>query len=142
MINSRVLNEKIKAQKEITNQRFADSEKAVAAALAAQEKATAAAFAAAKEAVIKAEISQQRVNESQNEFRGQLKDQNAATERNMMPRAETELLVREIRSSIQDLQKSRDTITGKSMGIANLTSSVYAFIFAIAAIAAIAGHFL
>ena len=48
---------------------------AVDAALAAAEKAVAAALIAAKEAVTKAETAQQRTNENQNEFRGQLRDQ-------------------------------------------------------------------
>ena len=72
--------------KRISENRTAD-QVAVSAALAAAEKAVAAALTAAKEAVSKAEISQQRTNEGQNEFRAQLKDQ-AST---LMPRAEYRL---------------------------------------------------
>lgn len=70
---------------------------AVAAALSAAEKAVAAALAASEKAVSKAETAQQRVNEGQNEFRGTLKDQ-AAT---LMPRTETESIVRELRGLIE-----------------------------------------
>lgn len=75
---------------------FDAQETAVNAALVAQEKAVAAALAASEKAVNKAEIAQQRVNETQNEFRGSLKDQ-ANT---LMPRLETENIVREIRGLV------------------------------------------
>lgn len=71
-------------------------ETAVTAALAAAEKAVSAALAASEKAVVKAEASQQRVNETQNEFRGTLADQ----AKNFMPRIETENLVRELRNLI------------------------------------------
>lgn len=76
--------------------RFAASEIAVNAALVAQEKAVAAALAASEKAVNKAETAQAGVNATQNEFRGQLKDQ-AATQ---MPRSEAENLFRELRGLI------------------------------------------
>lgn len=76
--------------------RFEASETAVNAALIAQEKAVAAALAASEKAVDKSEIAQKAVNEGQNEFRATLKDQ-AAT---LMPRSETENLVRELRGLI------------------------------------------
>jgi len=75
---------------------LATAEKAVAAALAAAEKAVAAALESAEKAIAKAEASQQRVNETQNEFRGTLRDQ----ARELMPRNETENLVRELRTLI------------------------------------------
>lgn len=68
-------------------------ETAVNAALAAAEKAVAAALAASEKAVNKAELAQGNVNETQNEFRGTLRDQ-AQT---LMPRAEAENLIRELR---------------------------------------------
>lgn len=71
-------------------------ETAVAAALAAAEKAVAAALVASEKAVNKAEAAQQRVNETQNEFRGTLSDQ----AKNFMPRIETENLIRELRNLI------------------------------------------
>jgi hypothetical protein len=53
------------------------AEKAITAATAAAEKAVLAALAATDKAATKAEESQVRVNEGQNEFRAQLKDQAA-----------------------------------------------------------------
>jgi methylase of polypeptide subunit release factors len=71
-------------------------QRAVEAALAAAKEAVAAALAASEKAVNKAEVAQQHVNEGQNEFRATLKDQ-AAT---LMPRGETENLIRELRGLI------------------------------------------
>ncbi len=88
--------------KELIEQRFAANEKAMSAALAAAEKA-----------VDKAEQAQQRVNITQNEFRGTLKDQAA----DLMPRAETESLVRELNGKIDDLKKSRDETGGHRSGV-------------------------
>jgi hypothetical protein len=70
---------------------------AVIAALASAEKAVAAALAASEKAVAKAEVNQAAVNEGQNEFRGALRDQAAS----LMPRAEVESLIREIRVLIE-----------------------------------------
>jgi hypothetical protein len=78
-------------------QRFEAQEKAVDTAMVAAEKAVNAALAAAKEAVNKAEISQDKRNLEQNEFRGQLKDQ-AAT---LMPRAEYETNHAQVRELIE-----------------------------------------
>lgn len=69
---------------------------ATSTALTAAEKAVAAALSASDKAVDKSEIAQKGVNETQNEFRGTLRDQ-AST---FMPRAETESLVRELRGLI------------------------------------------
>ena len=98
----------IPALKEYVDQRFAASEVAVATALSSAEKAVTAALTAAEKAVAKAELSQEKVNATQNEFRGTLRDQAA----NLMPRAETELIYKELRQSIDDLQRTRDTQTG------------------------------
>jgi preprotein translocase subunit SecF len=78
------------------DQRMDAQETAVAAALAAAEKAVTAALTAADKAVGKAELAQAKVNETQNEFRGTLRDQATA----FMPRSETENLVRELRGLI------------------------------------------
>jgi hypothetical protein len=78
------------------DQRIDSDQTAVAAALAAAEKAVAAALVAAEKAVDKAEIAQAKVNETQNEFRGTLRDQAAL----FMPRTETENLIRELRGLI------------------------------------------
>jgi hypothetical protein len=68
-----IINERTAA----VNQRFSDSGKAVDAALSAAKDAVSAALVAAERATTKAELAQQQKNETQNEFRGQLKDQAA-----------------------------------------------------------------
>jgi hypothetical protein len=90
------LDELAKAERRRVDGLFKSSEVAVNAALVAQEKAVAAALAASEKAVNKAEIAQANVNENQNEFRGTLRDQ-ALT---LMPRAEAENLIRELRGLI------------------------------------------
>jgi len=65
----------------------------------ADKEALTIAMSAAQRAVDKAEEAQLRVNTTQNEFRGTLKDQNAT----MMPRKEVEQLIR-------SQQKEMDTI--------------------------------
>lgn len=98
---------------------FVASETAVNAALIAQEKAVAAALAASEKAVNKAEIAQANVNETQNEFRGTLRDQ-ATTQ---MPRSEAEVTFRELRgliagqsNQISDL-RSRLDVGPPSLGV-------------------------
>jgi len=92
------------------DQRMDAQETAVAAALAAAEKAVTAALVASEKAVDKAEVAQAKVDEGQNEFRGTLRDQ-AST---LMPRSETENLIRELRG----------LITGQAGEIAGLRSRV------------------
>lgn len=102
----RIMQERDKADVERDkrlDERFEGQEKAVNAALAAAEKAVNAALESSEKAVTKAEIAQQRVNETQNEFRGTLRDQAA----DLMPRSETELLVKDLRAQIETLRGSR-----------------------------------
>lgn len=75
---------------------FTESKSATNNALVAQKDSTAAALAASEKAVNKAEDAQKVVNASQNEFRATLKDQAAM----LMPRSETENLIRELRGLI------------------------------------------
>ena len=100
----------------------------------ADQRAVVAALISAEKAVDKANDAQQRVNETQNEFRGTLADQ----ARTLMPRTETENLVRELRDliiaqgtavsdvrsrvdmgppNLPGLQARVDTQTGASMAI-------------------------
>lgn len=79
-------------------QRFADSNTAVNAALVAQEKAVTAALTAANAAVTKAETAAERRFESQNEFRAQLTDQ-AAT---FIRRTEVEQIIKAWESKADD----------------------------------------
>jgi len=72
----------------------------------AQEKAVAAALAAAKEAVAKAEIAAEKRFDSVNEFRGQLKDQQAT----LMPRSEVTVLLKSVEDKFKGLEdKQRGT---------------------------------
>ncbi len=75
---------------------------ATSTALTAAEKAVAAALSASEKAVDKAETNQKGINETQNEFRATLRDQAA----DLMPRAETESLVRELRGLIATQDKT------------------------------------
>jgi hypothetical protein len=111
------------------------------AAMTAAEKAVSAALIAAREAVGKAEVSQQRTNEGQNEFRGQLKDQAATfmtrTEWDLSHRALIEKLdianaaVGDLRSrldvgppSLSVLQTRSDQETGRANRSAELWTRV------------------
>lgn len=82
--------EKIDQLKEFVLALRADDKEALAIALKAADTAT-----------DKAEAAQRRVNETQNEFRGTLKDQ-ATT---LMPRAESEAKSKGVQAQIESLQK-------------------------------------
>lgn len=141
------------------DERMSAQETAVTTALASAEKAVAAALIAADKAVSKAEVAQGKVNETQNEFRGSLRDQ-AATQ---MPRSEAENTFRELRglittqaAALQDLrsrvdvgppslsvlQARSDNQAGQQQGVQLATGNLYALIAAVAAGAAIIGHFI
>jgi hypothetical protein len=112
----RILNERDKRELERDrrlDERFDAQEKAVAAALAAAEKAVNAALSAAEKAVTKSEEAQLRVNVTQNEFRGTLKDQAA----DLMPRSETELLVKDLRDKVEKLSEVKDQTLGRQAGV-------------------------
>lgn len=100
---NRRLDERFESQEKAINAALAAAEKAVTAAFAAAEKAVNAALVSAEKAVEKAEASQARVNETQNEFRGTLRDQAA----DLMPRSETELLIGDLREQLGRLQGTR-----------------------------------
>ena len=91
------------------DQRMDAMETAVTAALNASEKANAAAASASEKAIIKAETAQQKVNDTQNEFRGTLRDQ----AQQLMPRAETENLIRELRGLITSVNAEVTTLRSR-----------------------------
>lgn len=103
---------------------------AVSAALNAAKEAVAAALAASEKAVTKAELNQQGINTSQNEFRAALKDQ-AST---LMPRAEVESLVRELRLQIEQngnaIRAVSSTQRAEQMG-ASATSQGWKYLIAV-----------
>ncbi len=79
------------------------------------EKATAAALSAADRAVLKAEAAAEKRFEGVNEFRNTLSDQ----QRNLMPRAEVEVIMRGLTDKIGALEKQLDTVMGEKRGIQN-----------------------
>lgn len=83
------------------SQRFDDSSKAVNAALAAT-----------KEAVSKAEIATEKRFEGVNEFRNTLSDQ----QRTLMPRSESEALMKNMNEKIGELSAGRDKSDGRTTG--------------------------
>ena len=95
---------------------------AVDAALAAAEKAVSAALIASKEAVTKAEMAQGKTNESQNEFRGQLRDQ-AST---FLTRAEWDLSHKALNDKLavtnDDVADLRSRLDVGSPGLRSLQS--------------------
>lgn len=107
------MDERFESQEKALTAALAAAEKAVQAALIAQKEATATALISAEKAVEKAEASQLRVNVTQNEFRGTLKDQAAG----LMPRSETELLVNDLRTRIEAIGGTRREGIGLSADI-------------------------
>lgn len=79
-------------------------ERALAAAMVAQEKAVAAALQAAERAVSKAEVSNEKRFDTQNEFRGQLKDQ-AAT---LATKVELQQMFTTMGDKVADQEKRMD----------------------------------
>lgn len=91
----------IESLKAYFDQRFVDQQTAVQAALVAVQKQTADAMAAAEKAVIKAETSNEARFAGVNEFRATLADQ----QRMLMPRAEVEVIVKGLESTIAALKE-------------------------------------
>lgn len=103
----------------LIQQRFQAQTEAVTVGLAAAEKAVSAALAAAKEAVNKAEAASEKRFESVNEFRSQLKDQQAT----LVPRAEADVRFAAMSEAIQRLSDRMSAVvsaqsqtSGKSDG--------------------------
>lgn len=135
----RIIEERAKTETErekSINERFAASEKAVQAALAAAEKAVTTALISAEKAVDKAEAAQLRVNETQNEFRGTLRDQASA----LMPRSETELMVKDLRSQIEAIRGSRREGIGASTEVIYRFASILVAAVGVIVAAYIATH--
>ena len=94
-------------------QRFDAQQKALTDALLAQEKAVAAALSAANTAVGKAEVASEKRLDSVNEFRGQLKDQQAT----LISRAEADARFASITDSITELKDRANRSDGKGAGV-------------------------
>ena len=98
----------VETLKELMEVRFADSAIATSAALAAAEKAVNAAREAQDRATTKAEGSSDKQFASVNEFRATLSDQ----AKNLMPRAEADVLLTALRHDITSLQSRLDVNSG------------------------------
>jgi hypothetical protein len=91
----------------------------------AQALATDAALAAAERAVLKAEASAERRFEGVNEFRATLADQ----QRNLIPRAEVDVIVRGISEKMNALEKTMDgSIAERQAQVASLQKTMDAFL--------------
>ena len=78
----------------------------------AQKEAVASALAAADRAVMKAETAAEKRFESVNEFRNTLSDQ----QRNLMPRAEVDILIASLRKDVAALSDQVDTLRSTRAG--------------------------
>lgn len=105
-------------------QRFIDSQTAVAAALAAARIAVDAALSAAKEAVAKAEAASEKRFEGVNEFRATLSDQ----QRTLMPRSEAEIRMTAIEKQVEQLISSGIERRGQQSGAQSLWAWIAAAI--------------
>jgi hypothetical protein len=124
------LEAKISANDLRYEQRFADSEKAVNAALQAADKAVGAALQAAKEAVNKAEAANEKHFDSVNEFRKTLSDQASGFETKDAAGARfqtTDKEISEVKASIQRME-------GAGSGQSSLWAALIAAVVAVCAI--------
>jgi hypothetical protein len=101
------------------NDRFAAIEKAVIAALAAADRAT-----------TKAEAATEKRFEGVNEFRESLADQ----ARDLMPRLETESLVRGLRERIEKLESRKEADSGHTTGVKDSLAIIVAALSLLATI--------
>ncbi len=88
------------------------SSQAVSAALAAQKELTNAALAAAERALLKAEVASEKRFDSVNEFRALVADQ----QRTLMPRSETEIVLKSLGEQMETMRTRLDTLAGKREG--------------------------
>jgi hypothetical protein len=84
----------LKERHDLYMEKFQSSKEAVTTALAAAKEQTASAFASSEKAVGKSEENQKELNQKNNEFRQQLKDQAEAASRDLMPRLEVQAIVK------------------------------------------------
>jgi hypothetical protein len=92
---------------------FNERDRQYAQRFESQEKAVNAALVAAKEAVTKAEIASEKRFDAVNEFRGQLKDQQAT----LFTRAEADIRFRSLDEKIANLESRVASGSGALLGI-------------------------
>lgn len=98
--------------RELMEQRFADQEKAVQAALAAAKEAVAAALAAAEKAVVKAELSAKDRLDAHNGLQQQIQSILST----LMPRVEAEQRDANNADKIDAIATRQDKMEGRSSG--------------------------
>lgn len=96
------------------DQRFADGETAVRAALLAQKELATMALTNAERAVAKAEAAAEKRFEAVNEFRATLGDQ----QRTLMPRAEAEIELGALKVMVEKLETRLAQFEARNRGIA------------------------
>lgn len=104
------------------SERFESSQVALLAAITAQKSNVDAAIAAAEGAVNKAEKASEKRFDSVNEFRGTLADQ----QRTLMPRAEAEILFRQLSEKIDANTKALVSAAGHKSGARDLWGYIVA----------------
>jgi hypothetical protein len=119
-INARELQAIVDERTKAIHQRFDLESRANAQRFEAQEKAVAAALAAAKEAVAKAEGAAEKRFDSVNEFRGNLKDQQAT----FIPRTEVDVRFKSIEAKIADNEMRINQIVSRAEGSAQLWQGI------------------
>ena len=102
----------IKLNDERYGQRFADLKVAVDLSFSAQKELVQSALLSADRAVLKAETANEKRFDAVNEFRGTLADQ----QRMLMPRAEVEIIVKNLTERIQSLSDFQKIHSGEDSG--------------------------
>lgn len=118
------MDEQTVSLRDYMDQRFDSSDKAINAALAA-----------AKEAVLKAEAASEKRFEAVNEFRASLSDQ----QRTLMPRVESELVVKNLADRLKVLEDAKTQAAGGWSGARNLWGVI---VGVIGVLSIIASYFL
>ena len=116
----------VETLKEYMDQRFADNDKAVQAALVSQEKLVAAALVAVKEENRKTELAQEKRFDSVNEFRNQQKD----IINTFLPRLEYNAQHKALEEKVTTLTARMNQDKGQEISM----SKIYAAIGAVGAI--------
>jgi hypothetical protein len=132
--NDAKYSERFEASQSAINAAFLAQQTAMQTALTAQKTATDTALASADRAVTKAEVAADKRFEGVNEFRETLADQ----QRTLMPRAEAELLFRQLTEKYENvmreiagLRESRSEVTGTKIG----SNQIIAYLLAAAGVA-------
>lgn len=120
------------------SERFQAQQTAMEAALTAQKLAVDTALSAADRAVLKSEVAAEKRFESVNEFRASLADQ----QRTLMPRSESELLIRGLSEKVDAHAQVLQTSAGQKSGIKDGWLYLVGGVSVLSLIASFALHFI